>query len=282
MQLLMTFQIFVYGRSFKFILFSQLNTRVVIGQDCQDVAGLIYSQLFMGRFLEGALSMDHHFQRTPFEKNIPQEDTGISDDYLSGLSQVLLGLMSIWNVSFLGYPARAILPYCQALEKFAPHIQQVSMESNGKGVSIDGIPLPFEAGEIDFGEPGTNGQHSFYQLVHQVCMEYQLKFTFWSPRRKGINCLGGYGATSCMNDLSDGPLTLENNTDKSGDPTEGARAEVKIPTRALFGKIFKRKDCGYVRSQRDVEELEQLIVQEDNQHLSKKMRWLILQKNIQV
>ncbi|KAK9271366.1 hypothetical protein L1049_026956 [Liquidambar formosana] len=83
------------------------------------------------------------------------------------IQHVLLGLLSVWNVTFLGYPARAILPYSQALEKFAPHIQQVSMESNGKGVSIDGVPLPFEAGEIDFGEPGTNGQHSFYQLIHQ-------------------------------------------------------------------------------------------------------------------
>jgi glucose-6-phosphate isomerase len=103
------------------------------------------------KFLKGASSIDQHFQSTPLEKNIP----------------VLLGLLSVWNVSFLGYPARAILPYSQALEKFAPHIQQVSMESNGKGVSIDGLPLPFETGEIDFGEPGTNGQHSFYQLIHQ-------------------------------------------------------------------------------------------------------------------
>ncbi|KAH0990452.1 hypothetical protein GBA52_001935 [Prunus armeniaca] len=86
---------------------------------------------------------------------------------VSSLLQVLLGLLSLWNVSFLGYPARAILPYSQALEKFAPHIQQVSMESNGKGVSIEGVILPFETGEIDFGEPGTNGQHSFYQLIHQ-------------------------------------------------------------------------------------------------------------------
>ncbi|KAL8514396.1 hypothetical protein ACS0TY_013490 [Phlomoides rotata] len=103
------------------------------------------------RFLKGASSIDQHFHSTPFEKNLP----------------VVLGLLSVWNVSFLGYPARAILPYTQALEKFAPHIQQVSMESNGKGVSIDGVPLPYEAGEIDFGEPGTNGQHSFYQLIHQ-------------------------------------------------------------------------------------------------------------------
>ncbi|QHN83471.1 glucose-6-phosphate isomerase, cytosolic [Arachis ipaensis] len=103
------------------------------------------------KFLKGASSIDQHVHSEPFEKNIP----------------VLLGLLSVWNVSFLGYPARAILPYSQALEKLAPHIQQVSMESNGKGVSIDGVPLPFEAGEIDFGEPGTNGQHSFYQLIHQ-------------------------------------------------------------------------------------------------------------------
>ncbi|KAL2621065.1 hypothetical protein R1flu_001270 [Riccia fluitans] len=92
-----------------------------------------------------------HFRSAPLGSNLP----------------VLLGLMSVWNVSFLGCDARAILPYCQALAKLAPHIQQVSMESNGKGVSIDGVPLSFEAGEIDFSEPGTNGQHSFYQLIHQ-------------------------------------------------------------------------------------------------------------------
>ncbi|KAJ6832879.1 glucose-6-phosphate isomerase, cytosolic [Iris pallida] len=112
---------------------------------------LQYGFSVIEKFLNGASSIDKHFHSTPFEKNIP----------------VLLGLLSVWNVSFLGYPARAILPYSQALEKFAPHIQQVSMESNGKGVSIDGLLLPFEAGEIDFGEPGTNGQHSFYQLIHQ-------------------------------------------------------------------------------------------------------------------
>jgi glucose-6-phosphate isomerase len=95
--------------------------------------------------------MDEHFRTAPFEQNLP----------------VILGLTSIWNVSFLNCPARAILPYAQALAKLAPHIQQVSMESNGKGVSVDGTRLPFATGEIDFGEPGTNGQHSFYQLIHQ-------------------------------------------------------------------------------------------------------------------
>ncbi|TVU44769.1 hypothetical protein EJB05_04225 [Eragrostis curvula] len=112
---------------------------------------LQYGFPIVQKFLEGASSIDKHFYSSSFGKNIP----------------VLLGLLSVWNVSFLGYPARAILPYAQALEKFAPHIQQLSMESNGKGVSIDGVQLSFETGEIDFGEPGTNGQHSFYQLIHQ-------------------------------------------------------------------------------------------------------------------
>jgi glucose-6-phosphate isomerase len=103
------------------------------------------------QFLQGTHSMDQHFRNAPLEENLP----------------VLLGLLSVWNVTFLGCPARAILPYSQALQKLAPHIQQVSMESNGKGVAIDGTRLPYQAGEIEFGEPGTNGQHSFYQLIHQ-------------------------------------------------------------------------------------------------------------------
>ena len=102
-------------------------------------------------FLMGANDIDTHFREAPLEENIP----------------ITMAMLSIWNVTFLGYASRAILPYCQALGKLSSHIQQVNMESNGKGVDIDGNPLPFDAGEIDFGEPGTNGQHSFYQLIHQ-------------------------------------------------------------------------------------------------------------------
>jgi glucose-6-phosphate isomerase len=102
-------------------------------------------------FLDGAHAMDVHFRSAPWPRNLP----------------VLLGLLGVWNSSFQGHATRALLPYCQALLKFAPHIQQVDMESNGKRVTRDGEPLGFEAGEIDFGEPGTNGQHSFYQLIHQ-------------------------------------------------------------------------------------------------------------------
>ncbi|MBL8768566.1 MAG: glucose-6-phosphate isomerase [Planctomycetes bacterium] len=103
------------------------------------------------RFLAGAHSIDEHFASAPLRKNLP----------------VLLGLFGVWNSTFLGHATRALLPYCQALHRFAAHIQQVDMESNGKRVALDGSTLPFQAGEVDFGEPGTNGQHSFYQLLHQ-------------------------------------------------------------------------------------------------------------------
>ena len=105
----------------------------------------------MAEFLGGARSVDQHLLSTPLERNLP----------------VQMGLFGVWNSTFLGHPTRALLPYCQALLKFAPHIQQVDMESNGKRVALDGVVLPFAAGEINFGEPGTNGQHSFYQLLHQ-------------------------------------------------------------------------------------------------------------------
>eukprot|EP01036_Dinobryon_divergens_P028937 gene28937-37959_t len=112
---------------------------------------LQYGFPIVEQFLNGAHDMDTHFFEAPLRGNLP----------------VLLGLIGIWNSSFLGYNSRAILPYAQALVRFAAHIQQVDMESNGKRVAMDGTALPFECGEIIFGEPGTNGQHSFYQLVHQ-------------------------------------------------------------------------------------------------------------------
>lgn len=112
---------------------------------------LHYGFGIMEQFLQGAHDMDTHFFEAPLRANMP----------------VLLGLIGVWNASFMEHNSRAILPYAQALVRFAAHIQQVDMESNGKRVSIEGNVLPFECGEIIFGEPGTNGQHSFYQLVHQ-------------------------------------------------------------------------------------------------------------------
>jgi glucose-6-phosphate isomerase len=112
---------------------------------------LQYSFDVMESFLNGAHDIDEHFFHAPLRENIP----------------VILGLLGVWNSTFMGYETRALLPYSQALKRFPAHIQQVDMESNGKRVAMDGTPLPFQAGEINFGEPGTNGQHSFYQLMHQ-------------------------------------------------------------------------------------------------------------------
>lgn len=112
---------------------------------------LQYGFSVVEEFLKGARDIDDHFRTAPVECNLP----------------MLLGLIGVWNSTYLGYPTRALLPYSQALLKLAPHIQQVDMESNGKGVKMDGSAVDGPAGPINFGEPGTNSQHSFYQLVHQ-------------------------------------------------------------------------------------------------------------------
>ncbi|PXF43104.1 Glucose-6-phosphate isomerase, cytosolic [Gracilariopsis chorda] len=112
---------------------------------------LQYGHDIVSEFLAGAHDMDQHFRSAPFDSNMP----------------VLMGLVGVWNSTFLGHATRALLPYQQALLKLAPHIQQVDMESNGKSVRLDGSALSVPAGPINFGEPGTNGQHSFYQLIHQ-------------------------------------------------------------------------------------------------------------------
>ena len=103
------------------------------------------------RFLKGAEAMDLHSQNAPERENIP----------------LVAALISVWNNNFLGYPAQAIIPYASPLSKLAPHIQQLNMESNGKSVTKDGYRLDDATGTIVFGEPGTNAQHSFFQLAHQ-------------------------------------------------------------------------------------------------------------------
>lgn len=102
-------------------------------------------------FLKGAEAMDRHAAQAPPERNLP----------------LTAALFDVWNNNFLGYPARAIIPYASPLAKLAPHVQQLNMESNGKSVSRHGQPLDEATGMILFGEPGTNAQHSFFQLAHQ-------------------------------------------------------------------------------------------------------------------
>jgi glucose-6-phosphate isomerase len=101
--------------------------------------------------LAGFHEMDEHFRTAPFEKNLP----------------VLMGLISVWNNDFLGAQTVAILPYEQYLKRFPAYLQQLTMESNGKHVTLDGKTVNYQTSPIYWGEPGTNGQHSFYQLIHQ-------------------------------------------------------------------------------------------------------------------
>jgi glucose-6-phosphate isomerase len=101
--------------------------------------------------LDGFQKMDDHFRTTPFDRNLP----------------VLMGLLGIWNSNFLGAETVAVLPYEQYLKRFPAYLQQLTMESNGKHVTLAGIEVECDTSPIYWGEPGTNGQHSFYQLIHQ-------------------------------------------------------------------------------------------------------------------
>jgi glucose-6-phosphate isomerase len=101
--------------------------------------------------LAGFHQMDEHFRTAPFERNLP----------------VLMGLLAVWYNDFFGAQTVAVLPYEQYLKRFPAYLQQLTMESNGKHVTIEGSPVPCQTGPIYWGEPGTNGQHSFYQLIHQ-------------------------------------------------------------------------------------------------------------------
>jgi glucose-6-phosphate isomerase len=103
------------------------------------------------RMLTGFHEMDVHFRTAPFERNIP----------------VIMGLLAIYNNNFLGAHSVAVLPYDQYLKRFPAYLQQLTMESNGKHVTVDGKAVDYQTGPIYWGEPGTNGQHSFYQLIHQ-------------------------------------------------------------------------------------------------------------------
>lgn len=111
-------------------------------------------------FLQGGFEMDTHFRTAPLEENLP----------------VLLALIGIWHNNICGYSTRAILPYDQRLLRLPAYLQQLDMESNGKSVSVNGEPLHLNSGPVIWGEPGTNGQHAFYQLIHQALRSFPANF----------------------------------------------------------------------------------------------------------
>ena len=116
-----------------------LSTMLAIGPD-------LFREL-----LAGFHAMDEHFRTTPFQRNLP----------------VLLGLLSVWYGDFFGAETSGVMPYEQYLKRFPAYLQQLTMESNGKRVTLDGQAVDYQTGAVFWGEPGTNGQHSFYQLIHQ-------------------------------------------------------------------------------------------------------------------
>jgi glucose-6-phosphate isomerase len=121
--------------------------------------------------LDGFHEMDEHFRTTPFERNLP----------------VLLGLLGVWYTDFFGAQTVAVLPYEQYLKRFPAYLQQLTMESNGKHVNVAGKKVDYATGPIYWGEPGTNGQHSFYQLIHQGTRLIPCDFIAFS---KALNNLG--------------------------------------------------------------------------------------------
>jgi glucose-6-phosphate isomerase len=104
-----------------------------------------------GEMLAGFHQMDEHFRTAPLEKNLP----------------VIMGLLAVWYGDFFGAQTSGVMPYDQYLKRFPAYLQQLTMESNGKHVTLEGLPVDYQTGAVYWGEPGTNGQHSFYQLIHQ-------------------------------------------------------------------------------------------------------------------
>jgi len=133
-------------------------------------------------FLEGFHLIDEHFKYTPLESNAP----------------ALLGLIGLWYNNFFGAQTRAVLPYSNDMSRFAAYLQQLTMESNGKSVRADGTPVVTDTGEIFWGEPGTNGQHAFYQLIHQGTRLIPADFIAFSQPTDDLPTADGTGS---MHDL---------------------------------------------------------------------------------
>jgi len=128
-------------------------------------------------FLAGFKIMDDHFTSTPFNQNVP----------------VLMGMLNIWYVNFMHAYSHAVLPYAQQLHRFPAYLQQLTMESNGKSVRWDGSPVTVHTGEIFWGEAGTNGQHAFYQLIHQGTLLIPCDFIAFAKPAHPLKDLAGDG-----------------------------------------------------------------------------------------
>ncbi len=166
--------------------------------------------------LAGAHAMDRHFLEAPAEANLP----------------LTLALIGIWNANFLNLPSLALIPYDQGLHRFAAHLQQVDMESNGKSVGLDGRPVSTGTGPIVFGEPGTNSQHAFFQLIHQGPVPVPVDFIAPLESRKP---LGRHHELLLANMLAQGEALMRGKTEAE------VRAELKTLTPAEQEAIVPHK-----------------------------------------
>ena len=133
-------------------------------------------------FLAGGHEMDEHFRTTPWPENLP----------------ALMGLLGVWNINFMKLPTLAVLPYDDSLRRFPAYLQQLEMESNGKSVMLDGKPVECETAAVIWGEAGNNGQHSFFQLLHQGTPRAALDFLLPARSSCGNQPQQNLAIASCL------------------------------------------------------------------------------------
>ena len=164
--------------------------------------------------LAGFHAMDEHFRTTPLDKNLP----------------VLMGLLGVWYNNFFGAQTVAVLPYDQYLNRFPAYLQQLTMESNGKHVTLSGDHVQWQTGQIFWGEPGTNGQHSFYQLIHQGTKLIPCDLIGF---RETLNPLGNHHDLLMANVFAQGEALAFGKTAEQVE-AEGTKPEV-VPHRVFEG-----------------------------------------------
>ena len=172
--------------------------------------------------LAGMRAMDQHFRQAPIERNMP----------------ALLGLLAVWNNGFLGAATQAVLPYEQYLLRFPAYLQQLTMESNGKHVTRDGQPVGCETSPIVWGEPGTNGQHSFYQLLHQGTRLVPCDFIGFGQSLNPIASNGAHPQQDPQHDLLIANLIAQAEALAFGKTADEVRAD-GVPEALVPHRVFE-------------------------------------------
>ena len=168
-----------------------------------------------GRFLDGGQAMDRHFREAPVLQNLP----------------MLMGLLGVWHRNVCGYPSRAIIPYDQRLSRFPAYLQQLDMESNGKRVTKAGAEIKGHTGPIVWGEPGTNGQHAFFQLLHQGTDVIPVEFLIAAaPHETGMD---GHHVLLIANCLAQAQALMMGRTLQEAEAQLSGMGKTKSETRAL-------------------------------------------------